>query len=114
MIEDHFDSAHFLNGYQGNCNNLHGHRFKVRVYVKGKKLNNIGLLIDYKSIKLEVKKMIETLDHKVLNEVLNFNPTSELMAQYIFDELKPKLPQEVTLNKIEVCESEHTSASYSE
>ena len=114
MIEDHFDSAHFLAGYEGNCNNLHGHRFKIRVHVQGQKLNKIGLLLDYKSIKTEVKKMIADLDHKVLNEVLNFNPTSELMAEYFYHNLKAVLPQEVTLSKIEICESENTRASYYE
>ncbi len=109
MIEDSFDSAHFLKGYPGNCKNLHGHRFRVQIFIKGDKLNDIGLLYDYRFIKQELKKVVNKLDHQVLNEILDFNPTSELLAKYLYFELQKILP---SLSKITVWESEKTSTSF--
>src|SRR5262245_65746264 len=58
MIEMSFSSAHALRGYQGKCENTHGHNYKVEVYVRGRKLNNIGLLIDFKDLKAATRKVV--------------------------------------------------------
>ena len=69
MIEMGFSSAHALRGYQGKCENTHGHNYKVEVYVRGKELNHIGLLIDFKDLKAATKKVVDYLDHKNINVV---------------------------------------------
>jgi len=82
-IEHHFDAAHKLNDYEGKCAQLHGHRWNVTVYVKGKIERN-GMLIDFTKIKGEIDK----LDHKYLNDILPFNPTAENLALYLLEQFE--------------------------
>ncbi|MFC1617242.1 6-carboxytetrahydropterin synthase QueD [Candidatus Margulisiibacteriota bacterium] len=117
MVEDNFNSAHFLKGYDGNCKNLHGHNFRVQIFVKGLELNQIGLLADYRLLKKELKVILSELDHKLLNDILKFNPTSELLAKYLYNKLKAVLKhisKKVRLSKVIIWESDKTSASYFE
>ncbi|MCP4137160.1 MAG: 6-carboxytetrahydropterin synthase QueD [bacterium] len=89
-IEDHFASAHQLRGYQGKCENLHGHNWKVVLSVKGTKLDPIGLLIDFKDLKTILKSTLDELDHKNINETPPFtdiNPSSENIAQYLSEKI---------------------------
>ena len=62
-IESHFDAAHKLVGYKGKCSQVHGHRWKVEVFVLGKKLNSIGLLVDFNVLKHKLEKIVKKLDH---------------------------------------------------
>ena len=82
-----FGAAHQLRNYKGKCENLHGHNWKIEVYVKGENLDENGLLVDFKVIKDKTKEIIEELDHKFLNELECFrdiNPSSENIARYIY------------------------------
>ena len=75
-----FGAAHQLKDIGGKCENLHGHNWKVEVYVKGENLDKCGLLVDFHVIKDVVNKIINELDHKFLNELDFFkdiNPSSE-------------------------------------
>jgi len=112
MAEDSFDAAHALRNYEGPCENLHGHTWKVQVFLKGNRLNKIGLMEDFKSIKKELGSAIAELDHKLLNDLKPFmvkNPTSENIAEYIFKSLKKKMKM---LYKVTIWESPTTNASY--
>ena len=85
-IEDHFASTHQIRGYKGKCENIHGHNWKVVLNVKGDKLNEIGLLIDFQDLKAILKKICGELDHINVNEKEPFdriNPSSENIAEYI-------------------------------
>ncbi len=114
-IIDNFSSAHQLNGYQGKCEALHGHNWKVEVEAGGEELDSIGLLMDFKDLKQLVRTVTEKLDHRLLNEVLKeINPTSELIAKYIYSELKNRFPSQVSLVSVTVWESENSCAVYSE
>src|ERR1044072_3092067 len=88
MVESEFSAAHALRGYQGKCENLHGHNWKVEVYVRGKELDSIGLLVDFKELKIVTKRVMNYLDHQNLNEITPFdnemNPSSENIARFIF------------------------------
>lgn len=112
MIEDSFDAAHALRGYQGPCENLHGHTWKVQIFLGGDELNKIGLLEDFKIIKKALKQILAEFDHKYLNELKIFkteNPSSENLARIIFEKMKKK--NKLT-SKVTVWESITTCASY--
>lgn len=113
-IESHFDAAHRLVGYKGKCSRVHGHRWKVEVFVLGEKLNNIGILVDFEVIKIKLQKIVEKLDHSFLNDFKEIgNPTSENISKFIFKNLKD-LPISVRLEKVRVWESPNVWCEYSE
>jgi len=115
-VEDTFDAAHQLRGYEGPCENLHGHTWKVKVHIGGKKLNSLGMLVDFKEIKSALKGVLSGLDHKNLNDLPPFkriNPTSENVAVKIYGDLRSKLGKGTKLMKVTVFESPVTSASFS-
>ncbi|MFH1381772.1 MAG: 6-carboxytetrahydropterin synthase QueD [Chloroflexota bacterium] len=115
-VENHFDAAHFLRGYQGKCEALHGHRFRVVVKVKTSKLDDIGLAYDFTVLKRHLADIVAKFDHVSLNDVPPFdkiNPSSENIAATIYRRMKPKLKGEpVSLDCIEVWESPETGVTY--
>ena len=113
-IESHFDAAHKLVGYEGKCSRVHGHRWKVEVFVSGNKLDNIGILVDFEVLKQKVEKTVEKLDHSFLNDFKEIgNPTSENISKYIFNNLRGLL-NSVKLEKVRVWESPDAWCEYSE
>ena len=113
MVEDHFSSAHYLTHYEGNCENMHGHNFKVQVFVKGTQLDEAGLLADFKILKKDLKSLLDTIDHRVLNDLVPFNPTSELMAKYLYENFQEKLTSATAhVSKVVVWESDKACAAY--
>lgn len=72
MIQTHFAAAHNLINYQGDCENLHGHNWKVEVTVKARELDQAGLGIDFKIMKKRTKAVLDQLDHKYLNDLQQF------------------------------------------
>lgn len=116
-VIDQFSSAHQLKGYRGECEELHGHNWKVEVFVEGEKLDSVGLLIDFKELKKLIRTITGELDHRFLNAMEPFkesNPSSELISKHIYSELKNKLPSGVSLDSVAVWESETACAVYSE
>ena len=117
-IEDSFAAAHYIKNYHGKCENLHGHNYKVRVYVKGDELDRGGMLLDFSLLKKALKTVFKELDHKNLNEIELFekyDPSAELIAKYIFDKIKPLLLEEgkrYHLSKVEIFETEKNMAVY--
>jgi len=86
--EDYFNAAHYLAGYDGKCSALHGHSWKVCIWVKGdeKEKNDVGILWDFNNL----KTLVNELDHKCLNDVLKTNPTVENLVVYFYSKLKEK------------------------
>lgn len=110
-----FDSAHFLINYNGKCANLHGHTYKLQITVFGR-LNEQGMVIDFNELKRVVsEKIIDDLDHKVINDVFPYNPTAENMVIHIFDVVKDYLlknyKNKVFIEKVRLYE---TPTSYAE
>ena len=113
-IQTSFSSAHHLLNYKGKCENPHGHNWKVEVYAKGNKLDNSNILIDFKILKKEVNEIIDYLDHKDLNELIEFeneSPSSEFIAKFIYKKAKEKFSQ---ISRVDVWETETSRASYFE
>ncbi len=118
MIETHFASAHQLRCYKGKCEKLHGHNWKVQVYVLAERLNELDLAIDFHELKKLTEEVISPLDHSFLNDIFPFtekNPSSENIAKWIYDSLKKRLnDSNVELAAVSVWESESASATYFE
>jgi len=116
-IEQHFDAAHFLRGYQGKCEALHGHRFRVVAKLESSRLNDIGIAYDFTVLKQHLGNILSRFDHICLNEVAPFdeiNPSSENIAATIYDELKLKLAgAPVSISCVEVWESPQSGVAYS-
>lgn len=92
--EFNFEAAHRLpNVPEGHkCSRLHGHSFLVQVHVGGELDPDMGWVMDFSEIKALVKPVIMELDHYYLNEIEGLeNPTSENIARWIWNRLKPEL-----------------------
>jgi len=115
-VREEFSAAHQLRGYEGACENLHGHNWKVEVAVRGSQLNEIGILIDFKELKKALKEILSELDHQNLNALPAFfqeNPSSENIARYIFQRLSEKLTDKsVEVFRVTVCETDRSCATY--
>ncbi|MEO6520805.1 MAG: 6-carboxytetrahydropterin synthase QueD [Mucilaginibacter sp.] len=89
-----FDSAHFLpNVPEGHkCKNMHGHTYHLTVYVEGEILDHEGWVFDFGNLKEIMRPVLEKLDHHLLNDVEGLsNPTAELLAVWIWDQVMPNV-----------------------
>lgn len=111
-----FGAAHQLRNYKGKCENLHGHNWKIEVYVKGEKLDDGGLLVDFQVVKDRTKEIIEELDHKFLNDLECFselNPSSENIARYLYESLEKVLNDDrIRVSRVTAWESDNACATY--
>ncbi len=117
-VKDTFAAAHRIEDYHGKCEDLHGHNFLVEAFFVGERLGRGGMLIDFKVLKNYLKDVLDTIDHKYINEIPFFRDrasSSEYIAMYIFGELKKLIgKEEVALKEVRVWESEKSYASYTE
>ena len=129
-----FDSAHFLKGYQGKCSNIHGHRWTIEVTVASDEVEADGqirgLIVDFKTLKNDLKDLVDEFDHKFIIEEgslkektkealleedfaiveLPFRPTAENLAKYFYDRMEEKEYQVVL---VKVYETPNNCAGYS-
>jgi 6-pyruvoyltetrahydropterin/6-carboxytetrahydropterin synthase len=115
-IKEHFDAAHALIGYPGQCKNVHGHTWDVEVSVRGIDLDSIGIVYDFKDLKEDLTCILEAYDHKFLNEVPPFdaiNATAENLARIIYEQLEALLPPRLELVEVSVWESPIAKLTYS-
>jgi len=116
FIKTHFAGAHHLRDYPGECEKPHGHNWKVEVMVRAAKLDNCGMGIDFKILKKIVKEVIDKLDHHDLNTLPWFqekNPSSEYIAEFIFEEVNNLLPDDnCTLRRVMVMETDSQGLYY--
>jgi 6-pyruvoyltetrahydropterin/6-carboxytetrahydropterin synthase len=117
MIEEEFSAAHALRGYRGKCENLHGHNWKVEVYVRGEHLDNVGMLVDFKVLKAATRRVMKYLDHQNLNELQPFdiemNPSSEHLAGFILHKVSEEISDaRINVYKVRVWETPSTCATY--
>ena len=115
-VEKHFDAAHYLRGYKGKCEEMHGHRYRVVVKIEAEKLNDIGLAYDFTDLKRYLKEILDRFDHTCLNDIPPFdeiNPSAENIAAAIYNELKDRLAAApVSLTAIEAWESPEQGVAY--
>jgi 6-pyruvoyltetrahydropterin/6-carboxytetrahydropterin synthase len=111
-----FAAAHQLTMVGSKCENLHGHNWKVEVYVTGEKMDGAGVLMDFGIIKKQVREIMSMLDHKYLNELDYFQqsqPSSENIAYFVATELQKKIDNPaVRVSKVTAWESDNAAATY--
>lgn len=115
MVEGHFSSAHALRGYNGDCEKLHGHNWRVEVAVQGRELDATGLLVDFRSLKRIVREILDGLDHCYLNEHPEFsrrNASTENIAAYVAEKVAGGLPSNVTVSWVRVWEGPATRSVF--
>lgn len=126
-VISYFSAAHNLRNYKGKCEALHGHNWKVEVAVSSNELDKAGMVMDFNELKKLVVCVLEDLDHKYLNDLEYFspqevrennkgkNPSSEEIAEYIFNRLKQQVRDKgCCLEEVRVWETENSCAVYSE
>lgn len=115
-IRTHFSAAHRLPGYAGNCANLHGHNWTVEVFVRGPRLDEAGMLIDFREVRRRVADQIRNLDHAELNTLPEFKdsaPTSENIARLLYRTLAADIDNERhAIHRVTVWETQDSAASF--
>lgn len=108
----YFDAAHRLPqvSLEHKCNQTHGHTFRVEIHLKGELDEHKGWIMDFSQVKQICQPYIDRLDHSFLNEIEGLeNPTSEIIAIWLWNKIKPQLPG---LTKVVVQESPNLAAVY--
>lgn len=118
-VRSAFEAAHFIRGYEGKCARLHGHNWEVIAVVRGQELDKLGMLIDFRVLKVELKKILDDFDHRFLNEQETFadeNPTAENLARKIFERLALSeiFGGSIKLHAVKVCETPNSCVTYYE
>ncbi|MGD1008747.1 MAG: 6-carboxytetrahydropterin synthase [Candidatus Aminicenantales bacterium] len=107
-VRDRFSAAHYLEGYKGKCEKVHGHTFQVEVEIRAGELDATGIGIDFTQVKEKLAAVLP--DHTLLNDTYPFNPSAENLARHLYGELKKSYP----VRAVTVWESEDASATYAE
>ncbi|MBW1742314.1 MAG: 6-carboxytetrahydropterin synthase QueD [Deltaproteobacteria bacterium] len=111
-----FSAAHQLREFEGACEDLHGHNWKVEIYVTSEALSDAGIVVDFRVLKKHVKTVIAGLDHKFLNDLEAFkndNPSSENIARYVAEQLSLLLEDPgIKVSRVAAWESETACATY--
>ena len=115
----HFSAAHHLTGYDGNCSNIHGHNWRIKACLEAECLDDIGISIDFRTLKKSLNKLVQEMDHAYLNDLSVFrdiNPTSEQIARYLYKQLQSRFDdtEQTRVVSVEVAENETSAVVYFE
>jgi len=117
----HFAAGHRLRGYQGDCEQLHGHNYKVEIEVRATQLDALGMGVDFRAIRTAAREVVAVLDHRLLNDIPPFdevNPTAENIAAYVYEQLGDRLGRVVDrdharVHAVTIWETDRDSVRYS-
>jgi 6-pyruvoyltetrahydropterin/6-carboxytetrahydropterin synthase len=117
LVQSEFAAAHYLREYEGKCENLHGHNWKIEMVLRSSKVDRAGMLIDFKHARSILSSVLEAYDHRYLNDVGEFkdvNPTTENISRILYKAIGERLPEGVKVAKVTCWESDHCGSSYFE
>lgn len=113
-----FAAGHFIRGHTGGCQNLHGHNYRIRVFLTAEELDELGMVLDFSHLKTLVEDVVGHYDHQVINDHPPFdqlNPTAELLSQHVYREVGQRLDDpRVSVRRVEVWENDSSCACYEE
>ena len=112
-----FSAAHSLRNYKGQCEHNHGHNWEVEVVVSSSDLNDQGMVMDFKELRELLEGVIESFDHKCLNDIKPFdevNPTTENISREIYKQLASILPSGMKVARVTSYETRGAGATYYE
>jgi 6-pyruvoyltetrahydropterin/6-carboxytetrahydropterin synthase len=115
-VMEGFSAAHSLRGYQGDCERLHGHNYRVEVVVESAELDAMGIVMDFRDLKQALKKVLGGMDHQYLNEIDPFttlNPSAENIARHIHQAIADAVKAPVRLREVTVWENDSCCVTYS-
>lgn len=111
-----FSAAHLLRNYNGKCEQLHGHNYKVTVAARASSPSASGMVMDFCELKRAANAVVDRLDHRFLNELSPFDeiePSAENLAHYLFQEIATELSDDAKLlHRVSVWESDSSRATY--
>jgi 6-pyruvoyltetrahydropterin/6-carboxytetrahydropterin synthase len=111
-----FSAAHRLRNYQGKCEHLHGHNYRVHVTVRAVSLGEDGMVVDFGDLKKATNLVLERLDHSYINEIKPFDriePSAENIAAFLFEEIGRQLnDKSETVHSVSVWESDTSMATF--
>lgn len=121
-VEKEFAAAHRLREYNGNCEKLHGHNWRVELTLCSERLNELGLAVDFRDARRTLAEALQMFDHQYLNDLEVFdkqNPSCELIAQHIYRTIRNRLSEDATMSHlavscVRVWESPGSSITYRE
>jgi len=114
-VKTKFAAAHRLRNYAGECENLHGHNWKVTARVGSPSLNEEEMVVDFREVKDVLEEAVDKLDHHYLNDSPPFdeiNPTTENLAAFLARHLAEGLPENISVRSVTCWESDDCGATY--
>lgn len=115
-VKVEFPAAHHLEGYPGDCARPHGHNWGVEVFARSKRLDSVGMAVDFRDLKKATKDLVAAWDHQDLNRLPDFegiNPSAEQIAKLAYDRLSKVIDHDDTwIERVTVWENERCWASY--
>lgn len=115
LLEAGFSAAHRLKMYDGQYEPLHGHNWRVEVSFEGRRLDEIGVVADFTVLQGHLKAVVADLHDTYLNELPSFadrNPSTEHVAEYLYERLAALVGPNVRLTKVQVWETPGCAAAY--
>ncbi len=109
-VKEKFDSAHILNDFDGKCNRVHGHTWRIEIFIQVDEIQPNGISIEFGELKAYLRDFLP--DHYLLNDHLKMNhPTAENLVIYFYQEIKKQFPN---LVKVVLWETDQNGVEYSE
>jgi len=115
LLKSEFSAAHQLRLADGTLEPLHGHNWRVEVYVDGDRLDQIDVVADFTVLQPQLREITGCLHDTFLNQLESFaksNPSTELVAKHIHDQFAPKLPSHIKIRRVRVWETRDCAAAY--
>jgi len=113
-VKSHFDAAHYIKDYPGECSREHGHRWEVEVCIQGRNLDKLNMLVDFVEVKSAMDFVMDRdLDHYQLNESLGEeNLTAEYLVEWFYRQMKSRVGKGIEVVEVTIWESPDCSVTY--